>query len=193
MKRTSQTRLTAVTFLSVLLLLAFAVAAQTAAAAHFSSGSAGTTPAAGTQGRGGVDGSSSLAVAASVGTLAGTQGRGGVSLAATTTTPPAGTAGRGGVAALPGASTGASGRNAGAVASTFARPRGALPVPQAGNVPRAVVTPGPLSSANWITLGVIAAFAALVGVLLYGASRRRQSALASYCTSHPSDPVCGAA
>ena len=200
MKRTSQTRLTAVTILSLLLLLAFAVGAQAAAAAHYSDGSAATTPAAGTQGRGGVDGTTSLAIAASAEPLAGTQGRGGVSFAATPTTPPAGTAGRGGVAAVPGSTVrpGAAGRNAGAVAFAFSRPRGAsLPVPQAGNVPRAVVAPGPLSSADWIAIAVIAALAAVAGVLLYAASRRRtgrnRSELASYCALHPSDSICGTA
>jgi hypothetical protein len=209
-----QIKLAATAILSFLLLLAFAVGAQAAAAAHFSNGSATTTPAAGTQGRGGVDGASALA-AASTGTLAGTQGRGGaflvagattpaagtagrggVSVAAAPTTPPAGTAGRGGVAVL--STPGAAGRSAGAVAFAFSRPRGAfLPVPQAGNVPSAAVAPRPLSSADWAALAIIAAFAAVAGLLLYAASRRRTvrhaSALASYCTYHPSDSVCGAA
>ena len=201
MKRTSQNRLTAIMTLSLLLLLAFAIGAQAAAAAHFSNGSAATL-AAGTQGRGGA----SLAVVATT-PSSGTAGRGGVDVsqlaAVSASTPAAGTAGRGGTAALPGASPGTTGttvvasRPAGRVAFAFSRPRGALPVPQVGAVPRSVVAPGPMSSADWITLAVIAAFVAVIGVLLYATRRRRalqnESALASYCTSHPGDPLCGAA
>jgi hypothetical protein len=196
MKHTSRTRLTPVAVLSLLLLLAFAVGAQAAAAAHFSNGSTTTTPAAGTQGRGGVDGATALAVAAAAEPLAGTQGRGGASLAQVPTTPPAGTVGRGGVAVF--STPGAASRSAGTVAFAFSRPRGAfLPVPQAGNVPKAVVAPGPMSSADWITLAIIVAFAAVAGAIMYSVSRRRsgqhEAALASYCTQHPTDPVCGAA
>jgi hypothetical protein len=196
MKRTSQTRLTAITILSLLLLLALAVGAQAAAAAHFSSGSATTTPAAGTEGRGGVAAASVESAVAAAEVLPGTQGRGGAFLVAGSTTPAAGTAGRGGVAEAPGVSTGASSSSAGTAVTGVGRPRGALPVAQAGSVPEAVASPGPPSSAGWIALGVIAALVAAVGVLLFAASRRRtgrsEAALASYCSSHPGDALCGA-
>jgi len=148
-----QTKLAAITILSLLLLLAFAVGAQAAVAAHFSNGSAATTPAAGTQGRGGA-----LLIAG-----------------ATTTT----------------------GGGAGGVAFAFSRPRGAfLPVPQAGNVPRAAVSPGSPTPTDWIAVAAILAFATAVVVLLSSISRRRtrrdQSALASYCARNPSDSLCRA-
>ena len=64
-------------------------------------------------------------------------------------------------------------------------------------MPEAVASPSPPSTEGWIALGVIAALVAVAGVLLYAASRRRtgrsEAALASYCTYHPSDPLCGAA
>ena len=112
------------------------------------------------------------------------------------TTPAAGTAGRGGVAEAPGASTGASSSSAGTAVTGVGRPRGALPVAQAGSVPEAVASPSTPSTDGWIALGVIAALFAAVGVLLYSAGRRRtgrsEAALATYCTSHPSDALCGA-
>jgi hypothetical protein len=200
MKRTSQTRLTASTILSLLLLLALAVGAQAAAAAHFSNGSAATTPAAGTEGRGGVAATSVTAVTGVAESLPGTQGRGGALLVAGVTTPAAGTAGRGGVAAFSApSSTGtvASGSSGGSATTAFNRVRGGLPVPQAGNVPRAAIATGPMTSSDWITLGVILAFAAGVVVLLSAVSRRRTrrnaSALGAYCSTHPGDPLCGAA
>jgi hypothetical protein len=199
MRSTSQTLRTAgaaITFLALLLLLALAAGAQTAAAAHFSDGSAATTPAAGTQGRGGVDGAS-LTVIAAAEPAAGTQGRGGASLAVVATTPAAGTAGRGGIAALPNAANGSpfGASDASRAALAFGRPRGALPVPQAGNPPTASVTSG-TSTSGWVVAAVVAAIAAAAGIVVYAVSRRgrrREAPGSSYCALHPDDPLCGAA
>ncbi|HTX70843.1 MAG TPA: hypothetical protein VMH50_17085 [Thermoleophilia bacterium] len=185
MKSTSQTRVAVIAVLSLLLLLALVAGAQAAAAAHFSDGSAATTPAAGTQGRGGIDASQVDAIAATT-PAAGTQGRGGVDASQLDA-----------IAASSSASSAAgTTASAGSVARTFSHGRGAFPLPQAGTPPTATLTPSSTGSSVGVGLAALGAVLAAAAIALWAMSRRRTSRSeardASYCASHPSDPICGA-
>ena len=193
MKTRSQTRFGSGALLSLLSLLAFAIAVPAAFAAQSSSGSAATTPAAGTEGRGGVDGSSATVVL-STSPVAGTQDRGGASLSL--------------VAATGGRHAGpwrrrhdghrdrrGAGRRAAADTAFVSRARGGFPAAPRGIPGPSAVSSGWPSSGGWIAAGLVAAAALIVGFFAWAASRRRvrqqQSSLASFCAVNPSDPLCG--
>ena len=118
------------------------------------------------------------------------------------TTPAAGTQGRGGVDASQldaiAASSSAAGTtaSAGSVARTFSHGRGAFPLPQSGTPPTATLTPSSTGSSVGVGLAALGAVLAAAAIALWAMSRRRTSRSeardASYCASHPSDPICGA-
>jgi hypothetical protein len=189
----SQTRFGIFAVLMLLLLLALAVSAQAALAAQPAGASVGTTPAAGTQGRGGID-AGAMTLAAGSSASVGTQGRGGASLKVAAVTPLAGTQGRGGVAAVEPATL--YGEPTVTENGFVSRGRGGFPAGPAG-VDRTLAVSSASSSATlWVAIGVTAAVALIAGFFFWAADRRRrwqeQSSLASYCTYHPGDSLCGA-
>lgn len=190
MNSTASRRLSSITALSLLSLLAIAIGAQAALAVTPSS-----TPAAGTQGRGGID-PASVTLVATTSPAAGTEGRGGIAAAPSTalagTTPAAGTDGRGGVVSLSGPAT-LAGETTVATNGFSLRARGGVPRPVAG------VFATPSTSSATTGFGVVVAVGIAVGVLLVGlaawaSSRRgrRQTATsrAAYCAQHPEDAMC---
>ena len=197
MKSRSQTRFGVFAVLALLMLVAVAAGAQAALAAHLSNGSAVTTsaamtPAAGTEGRGGAALSTTTTVVSTT-PQAGTDGRGGASLTVAALTPRAGTEGRGGVAAVEAATL--AGESTVAENGFVSRGRGGFPSGPTGVDRTLAVSSVDSSSAGWIAAGIVAAIALIAGFVVWAADRRRrwqrQSSLASYCTYHPGDPLCG--
>lgn len=197
MKSRSQTRLGVVAVLALLMLVAVAVGAQAALAAHLSNGSAATTPTAttptaGTEGRGGVAASTTITVVSTT-PQAGTEGRGGALLTVAALTPRAGSEGRGGVAAASAATL--AGEPTVAENGFVSRGRGGFPGGPTGVDRTLAVSSVDSSSAGWIAAGIVAAIALMAVFFVWAADRRRtwqrQSSLASYCTYHPSDSMCG--
>lgn len=188
MNSTARKRLSSITVLSLLSLLAIAIGAQAA----FASGS---MPVAGTQGRGGVSAASSAAFAATP--AAGTEGRGGIAAAAASaalasTTPAAGTDGRGGVASLSGPAT-LAGETTVSNNGFSLRARGGVPRPVAGAFAAPSTTSNATDFGAWVAVGIAVA-ALLVGISAWAASRRRRpqaaASLATYCAQHPEDAMC---
>ena len=188
MNSTARNRLSTITVLSVLSLLAIAIGAQAAFAV-----ASGSTPVAGTQGRGGVS-AASVTLVATTSPAAGTEGRGGIaapSAALASTTPAAGTYGRGGVASLSGPAT-LAGETTVANNGFSLRARGGVPRPVAGAFAAPSTSSNVTDFGVWVAVGIAVA-ALLVGIAAWAASRRRRpqaAASPAYCAQHPEDAMC---